>query len=103
MAKKSSERWAVVTSQYRDLYYGKVVTADADIIKNKAATVEQCRHIGYWKGPVGGLSGLAAEGPGPGSRIGAPNPSSLLTGVAHVHDVTEAARAKFDALAPSAG
>lgn len=101
--KAAKPRFAIITSQYRDIYYGEVVTPDAEVIRDKAAVVLNCRHIAYWKGPVGGITGLAAEGPAQGSRVGAAAPKSTLTGVANVHDVTEAARAKFDALAPFGG
>ena len=91
---------AIITTQYRDLYYGEIVDgSDADIASTKAVRVRACRHIPYWHGPTGGLTSLAVEGPDNQSRIGAPC-DALLTGVAHVLTVTDEARARFDAVEP---
>ena len=103
LEKNTKKRAVIVTTRTRDLYYGEVSASDAEVIQTMAVRVARCRHIAYWKGPVGGITGLATDGPGPGSRIGGACPSSLVTNVANLHDVTEAARSKFDALAPYGG
>ena len=97
---ESTPRIVIVTSQYRDLYYGEIVATDAEIVESKAVRVKDCRHIAYWKGPTGGLTSLAVSGPGPGSRIGAPCESMLVSGVAHVLDVSAEAQARFAAIQP---
>ena len=92
-------RTVIVTSQYRDLYYGEVAATDAEIVKTKAVSVAKCRHIAYWTGPKGGLTGLAAEGPSAQSRIGA-ECEALITGVAHILVVSPEARLRFAAIKP---
>ena len=94
--KKTASRICIVTTQYRDLYYGEITATNAEIGATKTVEVTNCRHIGYWKGPRGGLTSLAAEGPGPGSNIGHACPG-FITGVAHILEVSAEARAKFDA------
>lgn len=95
--KKQTGRWVIVTSQYRDLYYGLITATDKEISETHAVRVERCRHIAYWTGPKGGLTSLAVEGPAAGSRIGGET-SVLITGVAHVLNVTEAAQVRFAAV-----
>lgn len=91
-------RKVIVTTQFRDLYYGEITATDEEIAVNKAVRVENCRHIAYWRGPRGGITSLAAIGPTHNeSRIGAPT-SMLVTGVAHILDVSPAAVRVFDAL-----
>ena len=97
---KTKTRIVIVTSQYRDLYYGEIAATDAEIVATKAVRVKDCRHIAYWKGPTGGLTSLAVSGPGEGSRIGAPCSSMLATGIAHVLDVSTEAQARFAAIKP---
>jgi hypothetical protein len=97
-AQKNGVRTVIVTTQYRDLYYGEISATDAEIARDHAVSVVACRHIGYWKGPKGGLTSLAVEGPGPGSNIGhSLDAPALITGVAHILPVTEEARARFAA------
>jgi len=98
--KSRNARTVIVTSQWRDLYYGEITATDEEIIRDHAVRVSRCRHIAYWKGPTGGLTSLAVSGPGPGSRIGAPCPSMLVGGVAHVLDVATEAQARFAAILP---
>lgn len=98
LASATDHRYVIVTTQYRDLYCGLISASDAEIASTHAVRVSEARHIAYWQGPKGGLTSLAVEGPEDGSRIGAPIASMLVTGVAHVLDVTEAARARFAAI-----
>lgn len=97
--KQQKARVCIITTQWRDLYYGTVTATDAEVSKEHAVRVEDCRHIAYWKGPRGGLTSLAAEGPGEGSNIGAPVPM-LVTGVAHLLECSAEAQAKFAAIKP---
>jgi len=94
-SKSSTGRPVIVTTQWRDLYYGRVVTPLAKIAAQHWCLVDECRHIAYWQGPRGGLTSLAAEGPGAGSRIGARIDGALITGVAHLLPVTAEAAKKF--------
>lgn len=95
---KAGDRYVIVTTQYRDLYYGTITATDQEIASTHSVRVSAARHIAYWHGPKGGLTSLAAQGPEKGSRIGVAIDSMLVTGVAHVLDVTEAARARFAAI-----
>ena len=91
---------AIITSDLRDLHYGEVtVDAIAAVPITHAITVSECRHIGYWHGPTGGLTSLAVEGPDQESRIGAPC-ESLLTHVVNIHICTPEAVARFAAVKP---
>lgn len=77
--KESTQRVPVlVTTAHRGVFFGL-----ADPQQKTARTIEltHCRNAIYWSGTKGFL-GLAAHGPGPGSRIGAVAPRVLL------HDVT---------------
>jgi hypothetical protein len=92
---KRITRTCIITTQYRDLYFGVIAATDEEVTASKSVSVDECRHIAYWKGPKGGITSLAAEGPGPGSNIGKPVDGVLITGVAHLIPVTPGAAAGF--------
>ncbi len=99
--KKSTKKQgynAIIGNKSYGLYYGRVVEYDP---KTEVAVVEDCRHICRWFGKTGGITSLAAHGLcGPRaqeSRIGAPAPRSILSGVVSVHVTTAVADATFTA------
>lgn len=105
--KKNSKRFVIVGNQSYGLYFGETSATDAEVAANKSLRVDNCRHIAHWQGKTGGITSLAAFGPcGPKaqqSRIGAPCPSSLLTGVVNVLDCTPEAVANFAKIEASGG
>lgn len=102
---KSKERYVIVGNQSYGLYCGFVSATDEEIIETKSVRMRECRHVCRWYGKTGGITSLAASGPcGPNasqSRIGAPAPSALLTGVVNVLDCTPEAKARLDAVEAS--
>lgn len=104
---KSTKRFVIVGNQSYGLYYGETSATDAEVVKTKSIRLDNCRHVCQWFGKTGGITSLAAFGPcGPNvgkSRIGAPIPSSLLTGVVNVLDCTPEAVAAFAKIEPSDG
>ena len=104
---KRSKRHVIVGNQSYGLYFGETDSTDAEIVETKSVRLENCRHISHWQGKTGGITSLAAFGPcGPRakeSRIGAPSPSSLLTGIVNVYDCTAEAVANFARIEASGG
>lgn len=101
------KRHVIVGNQNYGLYFGLTDATDAEIAETKSVRLEQCRHICHWRGKTGGITSLAAHGPcGPRakeSRIGAPSPSSLLTGIVNVLDCTDEAVQAFARIEVSDG
>lgn len=88
--------YAIITTQYRDLYYGEVDADDIEgILERKSGAFRNVRHVAYWHGPTGGLTSLCAEGPDGQSRIGRAIERGFLSGIAHILPVSEEAAAKF--------
>lgn len=96
---KRNKRHVIVGNQSYGLYYGETDATDREIAETKSVRLDNCRHISHWQGKTGGITSLAAHGPcGPrvkNSRIGAPAPSSLLSGVVNVFDCTDEAVKAF--------
>lgn len=97
-------RAVLVANDRYGLYIGTTTDSDASIASTRSVRVAQCRHVAHWQGKTGGITSLAAHGPcGPRmqeSRVGAPSPSSLLTGVVNVFDLTPEAVAAFAEIVP---
>lgn len=100
--KKKNERAVLVGNEKYGLYIGYTSDTDEHIITQRAVRLRDCRHVAYWYGKTGGITSLAAYGPcGPRvneSRVGAPAPSVLLTGVVNVYDLTPVAVQAFEAI-----
>ena len=96
---RNKKRFVIVGNQSYGLYCGETEATDREIAETKSVRLDNCRHICHWRGKTGGITSLAAHGPcGPNvkqSRIGAPAPSALLTGVVNVLDCTEEAVKNF--------
>lgn len=99
MAKKNADRWAIVGNGPWGLWFGRVRTSDAQVIRDKAARIYDARGIRRWYGRRGGITSLAVYGLcGPRaaeSRIGAPASSSLVLDVKAIHECTAGAVATF--------
>jgi hypothetical protein len=104
---KRTKRHVIVGNQSYGLYYGETDATDREIVETKSVRLDNCRHIAHWQGKTGGITSLAAYGPcGPRakeSRIGAPAPSSLLSGVVNVYDCTDEAIKAFARIEVSGG
>lgn len=103
----SAKRHVIVGNERYGLYYGETSATDREIVATKSVRLENCRHICHWRGKTGGITSLAAHGPcGPQaqeSRIGAPAPSSLLTGIVNVFDCSDEAVKAFERIEVSDG
>lgn len=101
-AKKAKPRMVLVGNEKYGLYIGKTAMPDAEILKARSVRLTDCRHVSQWYGKTGGITSLAAHGPcgarAKESRIGAPAPSALLTGVVNVFDLSPEAVAAFAAI-----
>lgn len=95
---KPRSRSVLVTTRTRDLYVGETDASDASVVKTSAVRLRNARHVAYWESGKGGISSLVAEGPRGKSRIGAAAPSALVTNVATVWDLSQAAKAAFAAM-----
>lgn len=87
----------IVTDSHRDLWYGEVADPEA-MMRDGHGQIARCRHIAYWRGPKGGLTSLAVEGPEASSRIGRPAESAWVRDVVAVLAVSEAAAGRFGAV-----
>ena len=100
-------RHVLIGNKSYGLFIGETSATDAQILKSQSVRVKNCRHVSRWFGMTGGITSLAAHGPcGPRvaeSRVGAPNPSALLTGVVNVFDLTPDAVEAFAAIVPTNG
>lgn len=65
MAKKSSERAVVVTTEHRGVFFGYASDTSGDPI-----TLKRARLCVYWSTDVKGFMGLASNGPTKSCRIG---------------------------------
>ena len=81
----------IVTTEYRGVFFGYAEDVSGDTI-----ALTKARNAIYWSTKTGGFMGLASEGPGEGSRIGAVS-DIVLRKVTAVLPVTEAAAAAWDA------
>lgn len=97
---KTKKRFVIVGNEKYGLFFGETSASDEDVVKTHSIRLDNCRHICRWYGRTGGITSLAAFGPcGPqvdDSRIGAPAPSQLLTGVVNVIDCSAAAVEAFE-------
>jgi len=59
-------RPVIVTTEFRGVFFGFAEDTKGDII-----TLTKARNCIYWSAKTGGFMGLASDGPGAGSRIGA--------------------------------
>lgn len=104
---ETNKRTVIVGNERYGLYYGETEATDAQIASTRSVRLDKCRHIAQWYGKTGGITSLAAHGPcGPRaqqSRIGAPAPSSFLTGIVNVFDCSAEAVAAFAKIEASNG
>lgn len=78
----------IVTTQHRGVFFGEI---DEAHMGDRSITMRNCRNIIYWSQETNGFQGLAASGPGKGSKIAAVAPSALLHDITSVTECTEAA------------
>ena len=84
-------RPVVVTTAHRGVFVGYTADpADAEIVR-----LERGRMVVYWSESTRGVVGLAAQGPGAGSRV-SPPATIALRNVTSVIEATEAASAAWE-------
>jgi len=81
----------IVTTEFRGVFFGY-----ADDVSGDTITLTKARNAIYWSSKTGGFMGLASDGPGAGSRIGAVS-DIVLRKVTAVLPVTESAAAAWEA------
>lgn len=81
----------IVTTEYRGVFFGY---AEGDTT-GETITLKNARCAIYWSSATGGFMGLASEGPGKGSRIGA-RADITLRKVTSVQPVSDAAAAAWE-------
>ena len=107
----AKKRAVLVANKSYGLYIGETTATDADLQETRgedgtmALTVTDCRHVARWFGKKGGITSLAMFGPC-GTRVkeslvGAACPSSLLSGVVNVFELSKEAVAAFAAIEAS--
>lgn len=86
----------LVTTQHRGVFFGRLENGQDE--NARSLVLIGCRNAIYWSKQTGNLGflGLAAEGPGEGSTVGATAPRVLLHDVTSVTDCTEAATKKWE-------
>ena len=87
-----SKRYVMVTTDKRGVFAGYL-----EAETQKTVTLSEARMCVYWSQETKGVLGLAACGPQQGSRITDAVPSIKLTGITSITDVTDEARAKWEA------
>jgi hypothetical protein len=87
----NNERPVLVTTSYRGVFFGYAADTGGDTIR-----LRRGRNILYWPEETHGFLGLAAKGPGPGSRVG-PAADIEVRGVTAVAEVTAEAAAAWEA------
>lgn len=86
MSENSEARPVVVTTAHRGVFVGYTTDpSDAAIVR-----LERGRMVIYWPSSTRGLLGLAAKGPGAGSRV-SPPATITLRDITSVIEATEAA------------
>ena len=85
-------RPVLITTEFRGVFFGY-----ADDTSGETVTLTKARNCIYWSSANGGFMGLASEGPGKGSRIGAVVDKIELRKVTSVAEVSEAAVKAWEA------
>ncbi len=80
----------VVTTEHRGVFFGYGAPSDKKIIR-----LEEARMCIYWSADVKGVTGLAANGPTAGCRIGPAAPAITLQGVTSIMEVSTQAEEKW--------
>lgn len=86
-------RPVIVTTECRGVFFGYAEDTSGDTI-----ILRNARNAIYWSSKTGGFLGLASDGPGEGSRIGATVSEIELRKITSVSEMTEAAVAAWRAV-----
>lgn len=93
MAKKSSTKHVVVTTDRRLVMQGELESYDSE---KKTAKLKNARNCIYWSPQVRGVFGLASHGPDSRCRVGRAVPSIQLEGITSITQCTPAAVAAWE-------
>lgn len=91
MKENNGKRPVLVTTAHRGVFFGYASETGGDRIH-----LDRARLVVYWPPETRGFMGLAAHGPGSGSRIG-PTADIEVRGVTSVTEVTPKAAERFEA------
>lgn len=85
MSKTSKKIFAVVTTEYKGVFFGEVNAAD---VSKSTVRVEKAQMAVYWSSDCKGIMGLAAVGPTQGCKIGPVVPAITLQKVTAVMEAS---------------
>lgn len=82
----------VITTALKGVFFGYGIVTEKKIIR-----ITKARMCVYWDANTKGVGGLAANGPGPGCRIGPAAPAMTLHDVTSIMEASEEAAKKWEA------
>ena len=91
----SESKAVIVTTAHRGVFFG-YLNGDQDET-SKSLSLTNCRNVIYWSSDTKGFLGLASDGPGNNSKIGATAPRVRLHDITSLADCTEKASKAFGA------
>lgn len=86
------ERPVMVTTEYRGVFFGYLVTAPGEVV-----TLKRARNCVYWSADLHGFGGLAVSGPSATCKIGPPIQSIELRKVTSISEVSPEAVKAWEA------
>ena len=90
MAKAKTERWVLVTTTHRGVFFGRLAEIGKDSIR-----LDDAQNCLYWGKTVKGFLGLASHGPDATCRVTRPAPKLQLFGVTSVSECSDASLAAW--------
>lgn len=95
-ASDTSMRKVLVTTAHKGVFFG-ILAEENENENGMTVVLDQCRNCVYWTSDLKGFLGLAAVGPDENCRIGPATPSTKLTDVTSISDVTPEAIVRWEA------
>ena len=83
---KNTKQALVVTTAHKGVFFGYGEASDSKTIR-----LENCRICIYWSSETKGVVGLAADGPGKGSRISPAAPAMTIQDVTSCMEASDTA------------
>jgi len=89
---RENEIGVLVSDAHRGVFFGYA----SGNLNVKSIRIEKARMVVYWSQDVHGYSGLAANGPTDGCRIGPPIPAITIQDVVSVSELSDTAVLAFE-------
>ena len=89
----SQSKPVIVTTKHRGVFFGHLNSDQNET--NNSLVLTDCRNVIHWSADTKGFLGLASDGPGSGSKIGATAPRVLIHDITSLADCTEKASKAF--------